>query len=330
MVVLDSGARDLRRFDQRGQHIVTFGGIGDGPGEFRSVQGGIGRLGDTLLVLDSDGAIARFDPGGRLLSQIPTHGLRAGDGSRNGRWEGVLPTGELWGSRFIRQPRPPEHQVHRSPFQVVVSDAHHTEVTTVGEFFGLAQFYFGDLGGYVPVLMTHTVTNRNPVGLLVADNETFTIDLFGTHGGRLRRMKYPGGLSEPGPGREKELEQVLIEWTEALVESSPGESIEMYRSWLDELPPPRVWPGFNWVVGDEDGYIWVFEYLPTDRLLPTYGIEPEGTRIALVFHPDGHLLGSVDAPARLTPFEIGQDYILGMVRDDLGVNELVLYGLAGR
>ena len=55
VVVLDSRARELRRFDQRGQHIVTFGGIGEGPGEFKSILGGIARLGDTLLVLDFDG-----------------------------------------------------------------------------------------------------------------------------------------------------------------------------------------------------------------------------------------------------------------------------------
>ena len=44
-----------------------------------------------------------------------------------------------------------------------------------------------------------------------------------------------------------------------------------------------------------------------------------------VFEPDGRYLGVVEVPARLQVFRIGADFVLGMVRDDLGVQYIHRY-----
>lgn len=47
-----------------------------------------------------------------------------------------------------------------------------------------------------------------------------------------------------------------------------------------------------------------------------------------VFHPDGNLLGTVRTPAGLRVLEIGADYVLGVARDGLDVEQVLVYGLS--
>jgi hypothetical protein len=50
-----------------------------------------------------------------------------------------------------------------------------------------------------------------------------------------------------------------------------------------------------------------------------------------VFDRDGAWLGDVTLPAHFQPYDIGADYVLGVARDDDGVQTVVQYALrAGR
>ena len=133
VVVLDNLSKEIRRFDAHGQHMVTFGGEGDGPGEFRSALG-MQRFADTLMVMDRDGTVARFDPSGRLLNEIPAQGLQAGDRGMPGEWRGVLANGVLWGARYVRPPEQPQGGVLRNSQFFVLSDVGRTDVKTLGEY----------------------------------------------------------------------------------------------------------------------------------------------------------------------------------------------------
>ncbi|MCY4508956.1 MAG: hypothetical protein OXG35_18670 [Acidobacteria bacterium] len=46
-----------------------------------------------------------------------------------------------------------------------------------------------------------------------------------------------------------------------------------------------------------------------------------------VFDDDGRVLGLMDLPPDLDIFEIGEDYILGSVSDDLGIESVQLWPL---
>ncbi len=47
-----------------------------------------------------------------------------------------------------------------------------------------------------------------------------------------------------------------------------------------------------------------------------------------IFDRDGRVLGFLETPAGLAIFEIGDDYILGLARDDLGVQSVQVWPLA--
>ena len=46
-----------------------------------------------------------------------------------------------------------------------------------------------------------------------------------------------------------------------------------------------------------------------------------------VFNPEGRVLGFVETPAGLDIYEIGEDYILGLATDELGVEYMQVWAL---
>ena len=68
---------------------------------------------------------------------------------------------------------------------------------------------------------------------------------------------------------------------------------------------------------DRDDRLWVEEYaaVPDDRSVWT------------VFTPEGTLVARATMPQRLTPLEIGRDYLLGVERDELDVESVVVIPL---
>ena len=53
----------------------------------------------------------------------------------------------------------------------------------------------------------------------------------------------------------------------------------------------------------------------------------EGRALWTVFDPTGLVLGFVETPPELVIYEIGEDYILGKVRDELGVEYVQVWRL---
>ncbi|MDH4351604.1 MAG: hypothetical protein OEW56_10685 [Gemmatimonadota bacterium] len=68
---------------------------------------------------------------------------------------------------------------------------------------------------------------------------------------------------------------------------------------------------------DAGGNLWV----------AYYRLEEEPVRWA-VFDPDGRWLGDIEAPSNGGVWDIGNDYVLGVWRDDLGVEQVRMYRLA--
>src|SRR5690625_3315446 len=68
VVVANAGTQELRYYDAGGGHLVTVGGAGSGPGEFRGLAS-IARLpGDSLLALDQGSSqLSVFGPDGEFV-----------------------------------------------------------------------------------------------------------------------------------------------------------------------------------------------------------------------------------------------------------------------
>ena len=78
-------------------------------------------------------------------------------------------------------------------------------------------------------------------------------------------------------------------------------------------------PAFSDIMGDGAGYLWVREY--------DFPLEERPAPLWTVFGPGGRVLGFLETPATLQIKEIGEDYILGRVVDEMGVESIQLWPL---
>ena len=81
----------------------------------------------------------------------------------------------------------------------------------------------------------------------------------------------------------------------------------------------ETFPAFSSFIGDATGHLWVREY--------DFPGEARPAPLWTVFGPEGRVLGCIETPPGLRIFEIGADYILGRVRDELGVESVQVWPL---
>ena len=79
VLVAEGQARELRVYDASGLHVRTFGGGGDGPGEFGALSGLVGLAGDTVWVWDGrSDRLTSFLTSGELVEAITSAADPAG------------------------------------------------------------------------------------------------------------------------------------------------------------------------------------------------------------------------------------------------------------
>lgn len=312
IAVLDETSGELRFFDPAGKFVKRSGGHGSGPGEFNRPVGLIRQAGDTLLVSGYHSLEASwFTSEGTFVRSARL----TGDPYRLGNVWGcpmrtdLLPDGSYLvcvGSLPDRRQHPEAgraaHFLVRVPYDVSWAD---TLGTAYGGAFTLG---FGAPG-------TALAAGGDPLRIFMGDPAHFEIDVAGDRTGRMMSIRYPQGLRAVTEGDK----QAYIARAEEARKSPPpsppsGEPV----SWG---PMPEIFaetfPGFADLIYDEAGFIWAIQ--------PRRG--PENEPAALVFATSGELLGSVPLPDAFTIHEIGQDYVLGVSRDDLDVEYVTLYDL---
>ena len=109
--------------------------------------------------------------------------------------------------------------------------------------------------------------------------------------------------------------------------SNPQASAERLEEMVGEdmascrIDPNVPLPVFKQPFGDGDGRVW----------LPTYeaGGPREGVPPYTVFSPNGEWLGRVDAPAGLRILDVAGGRVLGVVKDEMDIESVVVYELVG-
>jgi hypothetical protein len=97
----------------------------------------------------------------------------------------------------------------------------------------------------------------------------------------------------------------------------PAEYVAQAREMLSETPVPDVFPPYGALETDALGYLWVADYSRPG----------EESSMWTIFDADGRLSGQVTAPPGVSILEIGADYLLGVYRDELGVEYLHQYAV---
>lgn len=157
---------------------------------------------------------------------------------------------------------------------------------------------------------TYLAVHRDAV--VVATNDTYEIRLFDSTG-QLRRVVRRRG--EPVPVTPADIDA----YREQQLENAAGPNSQfrtLIERQLADAEYPQTMPAYTSVLPDAAGRLWVRE--------STHLGEPP--RWA-VYDRDGALMAELTVPERFRPMDIGEDYVLGLMRDELDLERVLLYRL---
>ena len=310
---------ELRRYDTEGALVWRAAGQGEGPGEHR-VLIFVGLIpGDTVVTWDARlNRVQLFDPDG---APVRTFRVEA-------PWSGAPPTGVIGVSgrhlvhTFGADAEEPEDGIVRWPAVRiatlslddggvrVVMDAPGPEVRADvdGAMVQVMEYPFGKGPRY----------SVSAGRLAVVDTERFSVRSVSLDDGAVTAI-----LRRDEPVREVTDEDVdaYVEWMTA---GSVAAGLHVPPG-LREQPMAPTLPALTSIHLDAGGNLWVEPHSRHGSQVPPFQ----------VYTPDGEWLGTVSVPPGLQQenlglpvrFEIGDDYILGVWRDELEVEYVRMYGL---
>jgi len=305
----DAGAQRLRFYDEQGVFLGSSGADGEGPGEFRS-PGFIWRLGaDSVAVMDF--RLLRtsvFDLDGNFGRIIQLEGGPPGL---------AYPAGMFGDGTFLAQVSIEDDGVYEGETAGTFRDQiQYRRFDRDGQFVDTlvilpgSELYRGahadGSGGFTTNphhgLSAHTIVG--PSSWFYGSSETFEIQEW-SQGGDLSKVIRLARGTRAMP------QDVVTEWEERLLEMNSRS-----RALWGAIPLPDRLPAYEQLLLDRAGNLWVAEYLVLEET-PTWQ----------VFAPDGRWLGTVATPADGRIMDIGEDYVLGVWRDEMGVETVRMYGL---
>ena len=309
IVILNGGTNELRVFDETGVHLESWGGRGEGPGEFRSLW--------RVEPWPGDSIIAWYAP--RLgVSIFDTQG-------NYGRSFTLAHNGAVTPMQSFR----PEYATRSGSILAIhMPEDADTIVAQLRGAEGELRSSFGTHPGLEPYVLRDgersmlywTIFGREPVwatwGDLVVVGHTGTYEL--------RAFRLDGSLARivrranvPRATTEDDVVEAYIERQVSYSTLTPAaESRRRYES----VPVAEHLPAFESVRSDAVSHIWVAEY--------EFSEEERPPRLWTVFNPEGQVLGYVETPEGLWVHEIGEDYVLGTTFDELDVEHVQLWALA--
>lgn len=322
IVVLESQVGELRYFGPDGEHLVSVGRRGQGPGEFTYPSRAMRWTGDTVVVEDRpradqlffapDGTFAReliFDLEGMLerLNVAECADLTLADLSR------VVCVEEAGQPPRVADPGPGHH---RSFTRFVRLPWDLSSVDTLGLYGGIEQWGVrGAERTHFAVhpfhSRTHTATLADPIRIAIARNPEYSIEVWSPDGRLERIVRRTDGRRVPTADEVDRAE-------ESLRERARGDDALANR-FVAEVPVPDSLYAVSSLAYSEAGELlvgrshWIGDMPRTQRFD--------------VFDAEGRWLGEIELPGGFRVHEVGDDYILGVRQDELGVPWVEMFGL---
>ncbi|MDH3732790.1 MAG: 6-bladed beta-propeller [Gemmatimonadota bacterium] len=317
IAVADGGLKLIRIYDASGDFVLEIGSGGEGPGEFMDIRD---------MWLDDSGDMGVFDSETLRLTRF---GLE----------------GSVRESRFVRPP--PSDQLPPGTLQIFLGA------------FSDGSVGLGWLGGGGRLTSNSTTADRLVLGRF--DHEGTFLGLMGEQT-FFERVLYAGGGGGPvafTPVPYWDVHADSLYFTDGLrpvIEVRDGSGnvgrtiavpavaadVDAARSALarrldddrfatvenlNESPRPKAIPTISGLVVDDNGFVWVRAYeAPEDALWLAGDINRSGGSW-WVFDRSGQLAATVVMPAGLRPLDIRSDRIIGVSRDDLDVERVVVHTL---
>ena len=318
-VVSGFGSHDLRRFDAADKHVWTAGREGDGPGEFRGL---------TTIAVDTADALLTYDYRHRRIYRWATDGSFVDARPLEGVDEGgfpfvqtLLPDGRaVFTFLYFAVEDPPEPgELRRDPLEVRIATPGDSAALLLGEFPGREFVIMRQsetaqrvrvISGSPPFARI-TTTASDERGVWVGDNDRPEILRYGLGGTLQAIVRLP---FEPVAVTPELVKRAL---EEELEDADDSEEKDLARQRWEDLPLPESLPYFEALEVDRLGNLWIRSYqAPGDEI-----------RTWHVLAADGEWLGTVTFPDRVSPLEIGEDYVLARFGDELDVEHVQMWEL---
>lgn len=296
LVVLDADAHELRFFGPGGGLIRVAGRAGAGPGEFRGPFA-VELVGeDSVVAWDYTRSILSYwSPSGEFLTE------RAAGTHRTIHQGELLPDGTLAVPRHGGE-RPPAWGRYR-PSGVLIRYGR-GEPSDLGPF-PYDEMFSGTRDGAPMPFMARSAlaAGGSPLRIVVGDDSNVPrVRVYNEAGDFLREMALHDTRVEVSEGQ----------WNDelAVVRERFGNNPELERK-IAAWGRPALTPAFDALAMDPAGRLWV--------------LRRQDSRLLATIQADDRLIAEIELPDLAEIYEIGDDYILGLHRDPLGVESVRVY-----
>lgn len=319
IAILNSGSKTVRIIGADGRLIAEFGGSGDGPGEFRSL-GSIHRLpGDTLLIWDGGRpGFSLFTSSGEFVrSQRLTP-----PGAERLRGVEPLPDGRLVVKTYaspLTQRGDRGVGIHRDSAPLFLFSRSGELLGTIG-IFPSTETAIMEVDGHTLLgpapFPKSTLIDVKGDSIYVGTANTMEVAIFRPEGMVEAVFRYSGVDLDVSQGDRDW-------WAARITEmASTPQDEQMLGPVLGALVFPETRAAFSDLMVDPSGLVW----LRTGRHFPPLAPSTEWTG----FSREGMLLGTLSLPERFEVLEFGEDYVLGVWKDEMDVEFVRLYSLEDR
>lgn len=321
VVAMVQGHHEVRRFGPDGGHLWSVGRAGEGPMEFSALPELLptctsadevviyDRLQYRVTVLNRDGGL------------VDEYLLRFGDRSPYSRIK-CSPSRRMVFTRYADEELPTEPGPYRWVMDMAYTDGEGSEATILRAGIPgadrMAYFRNGLLLQTGPLTWGRTVYIA-PVdeGVWIGTADDYEIELLDWTGSTTRRIRWEG------PDRAVTAEHIKT-YRDNLYRSYENSNRSDWRRrfnevWETRRPAlPSIFPAYNAIMVSGDR-IWVKHFRrPGDPEHHWLAFDAEGNQVAAMF-----------LPSRFVAEQIGADWVLVRVTDELGLERLAVYGLVG-
>ncbi len=308
-----------------GSQLRQAGGRGDGPGEFRAPRTLVRLPGDTLAVYDAQRrAVELFSAEGIPIARRSVIDRQL---FPDVTWAPSCATDLpiLWGGEVLRclpadslndaQQIALTEGLHRRAYRLAAISADGTRLDTLGIYLR-GQYYLLDLGGgsimdgghpFLPE--SYVAVAVEPGFFYVAANPEYSIEAW-NRDGKLQRI-----IRRPDSRREPTSAEAVRAW-EAALDGVPESLQGRIRSLMADV---TLLPAIHGLATGPEGELWV-------KREPAAGLG--GPAVFDVFDANGRYIGEMNLSQDLTLVEVGADYLLGYVLDELDVPFVELFSLS--
>ena len=310
IVIANAGTSELRVFSAVGEHLATWGGQGEGPGEFNaySPEAASWWPGDSVAGSNSwRRRIEVFDSQGN-------HGRSVTMPDGYHAFLGVLPDGTFLvkpstvlrggvfgaGDPLVRRPDNFGLLMPGGELRVSLGDQPGEEWFSSQTAPSARPHPFGRA----------TISTIWKDLAVVSPTDRYELRAYTSDGTLAKIIRRDHDLRSP---TQAELDAWLTESYADL----PEERRTRVLTEMEAMPLVEFFPAFEALHSDPLGYLWVREY----------ELPGEDHNRWTVFDAEGRVQGFVETSLDLEVFEIGEDYLLGRVMDELNVERVQLWPL---